>query len=348
MRRIQFSFRQGLSLMGGVGLALLLALPGYSQWMGQEPVAQPAKLQEPATQGAKQVSPLSKVAFIGASVSAGFGNASELKVGRNVPLGTYFEAMLPAEAGAHTIHNFGSAQFFTSPLKLGKRQVENALAEEPSMVVGVDFLFWYAFGYPRPGNSRRMEGLRLGLAQLEDLTCPLIVGDLPNVDHALNGQSPLRAGHPILQRGQLPDETERLQMNRLIHAWAAERENVRVFPLAELMRRMISGEEMKLQGNAWKVENLDQILQKDLLHPRSRGMVWVALYVADFTLQWPGVERTRFDWKENSIQLKLKDFLKPARAKQAALELRRKERRAKRDKRLEAEKAQKERESSGL
>lgn len=320
----------------GYGWALVLALfVGLGQALPSRAQA-PAREKAAVAESAAKEHSLSRVAFIGASVSAGFGNARELKVGRNVPLGKYFEQMLGADPKTHVIHNFGSSQFFTSPLRLGASQLEKAQEVQPTLVVGIDFLFWYAFGYPRPGNPRRVEGLQKGLHRLESLSCQLIIGDLPNVDHALQGQSPLRAGHPILQKGQLPSEAERARMNKLIHAWAAERKNVHVFPLAELMERMISGEEMKLRGNAWKVEKLDQILQEDLLHPRSRGMVWVALYVADFTLALPDVGADNFVWKEDSIKRTLWNALGPERAKQAALEARRKERRAKRDKQKQA------------
>jgi hypothetical protein len=282
---------------------------------------------------------LSRVTFIGASVSAGFGNARELQVGRSIPLGDFFEGMLSPELDGSDIHDFGSSQFFTSPIKLGKRQVEQALEQRPTLVIGIDYLFWYAFGYPRRGNPRRSEGLQMGLKRLESISCQLIIGDLPNVDHALLGKSPLRGGGAILQKGQLPSEAERVRMNKVIYEWAEQREQVQVFPLADLMQRMVAGEKMELQGNEWRVESLDQILQEDLLHPRTRGMVWVALYVADSTLQLPGVDKKAFEWNEASIRKRLWQSLEPARAKQTALEARRNARRAKRDKKAaEAEK----------
>ncbi len=279
-----------------------------------------------------QVHPLSKVVFIGASVSAGFGNARELEVGRSVKLGTFFEQVLRADGGPTEVYDFGSSQFFMDPLGQGITQVKQALGKNPTLIIGIDYLFWYAFGYPRKNNPRRLEGLRMGLERLEGVDCHLIVGDLPNVDHALNGKSALRGGHPILRQGQIASEEERLAMNELIHAWAVKRPNVHVFPLAGLMKKMVAGDEMELRGNTWRVKSLDQILQPDLLHPKVRGAVWVAMNVAQSTLQLPGVKSEDFGWDETKIKARLWVSLEPARVKQAKLEARRKARRAKLDK----------------
>ncbi len=276
--------------------------------------------------------PLSRVVFIGASVSAGFGNAGELKVGRSVKLGGFFEQMLLEEEMSFEVYDFGSSQFFIDPLDAGERQIEKARGKNPTLIIGIDYLFWYAFGHPRMGNPRRTEGLRMGLKRLDAIDCHLIVGDLPNVDHALTGSSPLRGGHPILRKGQIPSELERLEMNKLIHAWASKKSNVKVFPLDKLMKQMVAGEEMELQGNAWKVEKLDHALQSDLLHPKVRGSVWVAMHVAQASVQLPGVESADFNWDETKIRERIWSSLEGARDKQAKLEARRKARREKLDK----------------
>ncbi|MCP5024044.1 MAG: hypothetical protein GY930_20040 [bacterium] len=275
--------------------------------------------------------PLSRVAFIGASVSAGFGNARELKVGRSVKLGGFFEQMLLEEGISSEVYDFGSNQFFLDPLDTGKQQIEKASAINPTLIVGIDYLFWYAFGYPRMGNPRRTEGLRMGLKRLDSIDCHLIVGDLPNVDHALTGSSPLRGGHPILRKGQIPGEQERIEMNKLIHEWASKKPNVEIFPLDKLMKQMVAGDEMELQGNTWKVEKLDHVLQSDLLHPKVRGSVWVAMHVAQASVQLPGVESADFNWDEAKIRERIWSSLEGARDKQAKLDARRKARRAKLD-----------------
>lgn len=300
-------------------------------------VAAPSRAQDPTVLTPvsalrAEVHPLSRVAFIGASVSAGFGNAKELQVGRSVKLGGFFEQMLREEDGSFEVYDLGSSQFFLDPLGAGKQQIEKARGKKPTLIIGIDYLFWYAFGYPRVGNPRRTEGLRMGLERLDGIDCQLIVGDLPNVDHALTGSSPMRGGHPILRKGQLPSEQERLAMNKLIHEWASKKTNVKVFPLDKLMKQMVHGDKMELQGNAWKVEKLDHILQSDLLHPKVRGSVWVAMHVAQATVQLPGVENADFNWDETKIRERIWTSLEGARDKQAKLEARRKARRAKLDK----------------
>ncbi|MCA9001462.1 MAG: hypothetical protein KDB61_06035, partial [Planctomycetes bacterium] len=278
------------------GLCVATILAGFFLFAG--PLAHSQDAREAVPQEVQQEAehPLTRVAFIGASVSDGFGNSFELEVGRNVPLGSFFRQTL-AEKHAHArIFDYGSSQFFLEPERRGKKQLVEALKEKPTLVVGVDFLFWYAFGFPKPGSPRRAEGLEEGLKLLESIHCPLIIGDLPNVDHAFEGSSPLRGGHPILSPGQICPDALRLKLNERIRQWAAERDNVRVFPLSDLLHRMVKGGEMTVHGNRWVVEDMGEILQKDRLHPKVRGTTWTALFLADFALNVPGVGEGDFVW----------------------------------------------------
>ena len=293
-----------------------------------------AEGQAPRDKATPQALTLDKVVVIGASVSAGYGNHNELGVTKNPKLGVYLRHVLGDALGKGQVVDLASSRFFTSPKSQGARQIERAVAEAPTLVVGVDFLFWYANGHPRRGTPRRMDGIRDGLRALEAIQAPLIIGDLPNVDHALRGSSPWRGGGAILRRSQLLTEAERARCNAMIYAWAAERPNVRVFPLAGLLQPMIARKPMSLRGNHWQTVDLSEALQPDLLHPKVRGMIWVALHVGDEIARWSGMDAERFRWKEASVRASLWKALEPEReerrAKDLAREQRRKAREAKR------------------
>ena len=119
-------------LSGGVGyiapmtaqrlcylLALLLGSLTLS--FAIQPGSEEASMQTSQAPQVSQASPLDSIAFIGASVSAGFGNFAELEVRNNVKLGGFVKHMLvPGKADAK-IHDFGSSQFFTDPTPLRRR-----------------------------------------------------------------------------------------------------------------------------------------------------------------------------------------------------------------------------------
>lgn len=327
MNRVRKCWGQGI-VAGWLAVGLFFVFGAPAQGAAAQA---PATTAEPIAKQTSSVRPsLDRIAVIGASVSAGFGNHEELRVAKNPKLGAYLRFVLHEALGEGEIRDFGSSQFFTAPLTVGARQVERALQTEPTLVVGLDFLFWYANGYPRKNNPRRLEGLRAGLRLLETIEAPLLIGDLPNVEHALQGSSPLRGGAPILRRAQLMSERERQEANRILRAWAAERPNVQVFPLASLLAPMVAREPMELRGNRWQTQDLSQALQSDRLHPRVRGMIWVSLHLGDQIARWTQIPDERFRWSEQQVHQAFWASLEEERAKRREKELARARRKAER------------------
>ena len=291
--------------------------------------------QEPAPRQTGEASPARgplKVFTAGASVSAGYGLARELETDGDVPLSVFLTATL-TEAGRQRIEFPGEGErwFFNDPFRSGARLVDAALAAEADAVVGVDFLFWYAFGADLRSAPRRAEGLRKGLDQLERLSCPIVVGDLPDISHALAGRGPF--GAPIVNRSLFPSDAERASMNETIRAWAAEREGVVVLPLADLMRRYVESQPVRVQDLEWAVDGLDQALQQDLLHPNARGTGWVAMVLADSLTRLPGFEDTDFRFDEEAVRATVGALTAESRERRAERERRRAERKAKREER---------------
>lgn len=295
--------------------------------MGQEPPPVAAPAEGEAGRAAPRT-----VFVAGASVSAGYGLSAELKTEADVPLSVFLTATLTPEGGERLrFMGEGRRWFSFDPYESGAVQVDAALAAKADVFVGVDFLFWYAFGATSGRTPRRAAGLEAGLKQLERLSGPVIIGDLPDIEHALEGRGPF--GAPMVQRRMLPSEEERASMNRRIRAWAMEREHVRVFPLADVVGRQVRGEVIQVRDLEWDPETPGEGLQRDLLHPNSRGTTWVAMAVADALTQVPGLEATDFSLDERTIRKKVEALTAASRERRAASERRKAERKAQRDRR---------------
>jgi len=209
---------------------------------------------------------LERVVVIGASMAAGFGAE------RN--LGEAFEASI--RAPHRPVLGLGDVLFFTSPRAIGARQVEVALDCEPSLVVGLDFLFWFGYGSldaqggPIERESERLELLETGLALLADLECPLVLGDFPDMSGAVG---------KMLAPAQMPEPTTLPLLSKRVRAWAAERKDTLVLPLSELVVQLGSQAEIRMGRHTFPAGS--KLLQVDQLHPTLPGLVAVSQLLCD-------------------------------------------------------------------
>ncbi|MAF66285.1 MAG: hypothetical protein CMJ84_11595 [Planctomycetes bacterium] len=280
--------------------------------------------QEPAA-GPVAGNPFERVTVIGASASAGFGLSSELEA--QVRLGAVLACILPEGAG---VRDLGTAAFFQNPASYGERLVTAAHDERPTLVVGVDFLFWYAFGaLPDASRPRLFER---GLRELERLDCPLLLGDLPDVTHALAGRGPF--GGPLLERGHLPPAPMLASFNARLYEWAAGRPNVTVAPLAAYTELVREGKDIELRGNRWAPASLEDLLQEDLLHPTVEGSVAISILFLDtLVAARPEVDGADLRWELPGILERLMAATAEARNERRAKARRREERRREREER---------------
>jgi len=217
---------------------------------------------------------LRDVAVIGASLSAGFG----LKGASGEPLD--FAEVLGAALAVEPVEltGRGALMFFLDPAARGEKAVAELAAEPPSLVVAIDFLFWFGYG-ERAEVDTHLARFEAGLALLDRLPCPILVGDLPDMSHAPEADA------PMLMETQVPTLEALAAMNARLAEWASERPRVRVVPLASFTARMLSGERIDLRGNTWE-DATDVVLQADLLHPSLEGTVGAALLVLDELERW--------------------------------------------------------------
>ena len=215
-----------------------------------------------------------RVAVIGASMSAGF--ALDVEAGRPLDLAGVLQCALTARHDP--VASAADIFFFMRPADTGALLAEKAAEANPTLVVALDFLFWFGYGVvaaeeDRP--ARLEEGLRL----LDRFSCPVIAGDLPDMSEAIG---------IMLSAAQVPAEETRARMNLRIREWAAGRGAV-VLPLSDLVAKLRAGGEVRAGARVYSGAASRALLQRDRLHPTVEGLACVAVAALDaFTGQGGG------------------------------------------------------------
>ncbi len=275
-----------------------------------------------------------RVVVTGASLSAGYGLRQELEA--KADFATIFASALRSEKSQ--VHAHADLGFFADPSRTAKRLLVDGLQEEPTLVVALDFLFWFAHGRIET-EAGRISFLKEGLALLDSVGCPLIIADFPDMSVALDGVNPF--GVEFIRTDMLPKSETRIEMNALIHQWASERKHVSVVPLATYMAEMLSEKDVKLRGNEWKGSVKTAILQEDLLHPTLEGDLGLAVLTLDT------LAKTREDfcepcvyWNSAEIRERLLERTKEEREKNRERSRKRAERKRKREEKKKREEEQ--------
>ena len=217
-------------------------------------------------------SPWQRVVVIGASASAGFV-LSEPFGGTNTTqckLNYYLDAAITAP---HVpVKNLASALMFFNPEAFAPVQILAATNARPTLVIGVDFLFWFCYGNAR-NDAERAQRFETGLKLLEQIRCPLVVGDVPDASAATNTG--------IISAEQVPSEAARRAANNRLRAWAAAHPQVTVVPLAEFMRATMANAAIKVHNGTLPAGKTRALLQADELHPNPRGAAVLTLAILD-------------------------------------------------------------------
>jgi hypothetical protein len=235
----------------------------------------------------------SRVVVIGASASGGFV-LSEPFGGTNTTnckLHYYLDAAINAPHAP--VKNFGTAMFFLSPDGLAAQEVQSATNARPTLVVAVDFLFWFCYG-EEASDAERAQHLEYGLNQLDQIRCPLIIGDIPDASSATNSG--------IIGSEQVPTEPARRAANQRIRQWAAAHPRVTVVSLAEFMRAVKSNQAIKLHDLTLPAGSTRKLLQADGLHPTPRGAAVLALGIWDAYLKaHPKISPQEINWSPEKV-----------------------------------------------
>ncbi|MFO1513718.1 MAG: hypothetical protein U1F83_12500 [Verrucomicrobiota bacterium] len=256
-----------LSLVGLV--AVLLALR-TSVALADEPVAIKTVV-APGTTNMVAQSPWQRIVMIGASATAGF-TGSEPFGGTNTPmyaLNRYVDAALTVSH--EPVQNLGNAFFFFQPQLVGQQQITRALTNNPTLIIGLDFPFWFCYG-EGDTDEARLQRFEQGLKLLESIPCPLVVGDIPDASAAVD---------KMLRADQMPSLQAIARANERLKAWAAGRPNVGLVALSDFMRNALANRPITLRDYKLPEGQTRILIQGDALHPSPPGCSVLALAVLE-------------------------------------------------------------------
>lgn len=252
--------------IGGWHLVLLLLAAATAP-------AQTAKTSHPAPASSNSVapatatSPYARIVTVGASVTAGFTESEPLggPSTTRLRLDRYVDAALQVP---HTsVTNLGNTFFFLHPSLIGRRQIEQAQKHRPTLIIGLDFLFWFLYGEGKT-DADRLRRFEQGLSLLEAVECPLVLGDIPDASAAVNG---------MLRPEQMPGSNAIAAANRRLAEWAKGRNQVVIVKLSEFMRNALANHAIQLRGHTLPAGQTRRLLQDDLLHATPHGCAALAL-----------------------------------------------------------------------
>jgi len=216
-----------------------------------------------------------RVAVTGASVTCGFGVST-----RPIPgdLGAYpvtmreiFDAMI--ETPNHQVAFFGDKMFFSRPDSMGKELIVKINEYKPTLVIGIDYLFWFAYGmFSDNTEEARLKRLEEGFNLLASIDAQIIVGDIPNMSQAIGG---------LLSSSQVPSVATIAKMNLLIEQRAIDYPNLTVVPLYEIVEKLKADERIEVMDVFWPAGSQKLLLQQDKLHPTLEGTVAICLFIAE-------------------------------------------------------------------
>jgi len=215
--------------------------------------------------------PWGRIVMVGASASAGFTESEPLG-GPKTPqyrLSRYFEAAL--RVAHEPVQNLANTMFFFQPEAAGRFQIDQALKASPTIMVGIDFLFWFCYGEV-PAEQDRLQRFEKGLELLDTVQCPLVLGDIPDASGASND---------MLPADQIPSTETMAAANRRLKQWAAARRQVVIVSLSGFMRAAMANQALTIHGHTEPAGKTRSLLQSDRLHPSPRGCAVLVLAILD-------------------------------------------------------------------
>ncbi len=219
---------------------------------------------------------LGRPAFLGASVTSGFGASvtapteSEPPVSVPVTLALAYEAVVTASTSPGM--DFSNTAVMLDPMTAMREQAATASARRPSIVIAIDWLFWPLHqSLPTSTSEEERAQIRLAavdsaLLELERFECPVIVGDVPAMPEA----------DGIISVAEAPGDAIRAEANARLHRWAARSTHRFVIPVSELLAA--AAEETLTERLGFTVTPIEErpFVQTDGLHATEGGLVVLA------------------------------------------------------------------------
>ena len=172
------------------------------------------------------------------------------------------------------IRQFADLNMFRLPARRGRLQVDRTIKFAPDLIVGMDFLFWFGFGWEVKGGDKevaaRMRLQERGLKLLEELLARteaiLVLGDYPKLK---------LKGSFIISESQVPSPAAIDKLNAALRTWAKGRDRVHIWPLSDLVRQLYEEGLTRGEGKKAVRHGARNLLQADRLHPTRLGTALV-------------------------------------------------------------------------
>jgi len=230
--------------------------------------------------------------MVGASATAGFTESEPLGGPKTdqYRLSRYLDAALltPHEP----VQNLANIMFFIQPEAAGRYQIDQALQTRPTLVVGVDFLFWFCYGEGLTEKDR-LQRFEKGLKLLEAVQCPLVVGDIPDASGA---------SIDMLPPDQIPSAETMSAANRRLKEWAATRPQVIIVALSGFVRAAMADQALSIRSHTLPAGKTRILLQDDKLHPSPPGCAVLAVAILDaIQSSRPGIPARDVRWNPKEV-----------------------------------------------
>jgi hypothetical protein len=215
-----------------------------------------------------------RVAVIGASISAGFNTSGAL----GLPAANLSDALRKMLPEGSKVVCYADTLLFEDPQTRGARQIAKMRKTKPTMIVAIDFPFWWAYGFWFEEKDRLkvlergltlLEAAQDGAEKIDGKPVPVLIALLPDTHGLPNGPT---VPHAL----QTPDEDVLDKCNERLKAWAAEHEGVIIVPLLEDFDAIRLKNKIRLGGAEIDLEKTGPLMQPDGLHTTLDGLAFVA------------------------------------------------------------------------
>jgi hypothetical protein len=222
-----------------------------------------------------------EVAPHGEQAPAAGSPARRVRVRKPVGFADVFDVMIRNEHRPVIAHS--NLFFFARPIHTGPQLMKRALQSKPTLIVGVDYLFWYGYGSanrdgaPIASEEERLQLLEEGLKLVEELPCLIVLGDFGDMSGAVGG---------MLAAEQMPKAETLVKLNARLREWASRHPNVILLPLADLVRKMQEDKGFTIAGHEYAAGTARSgLIQSDDLHPTALGLVALGQLVAEHLMK---------------------------------------------------------------
>jgi hypothetical protein len=217
-----------------------------------------------------------RVHVIGASMSGGFHDGPMFgakEEGDSVSMQHLLKKWVGDQAKATTHNTTTMMAMFTDAPRIGKEQIEGALKANADIVVAIDFPFWFAYGFVGGEELKaREQKFEEGLALLEKLTMPVLIGDLPDMQGAAKR---------MLSPAQIPAPDVLGKLNTKLREFVAAHKNMHLVPIATFVASMKSKDATLPLADGPLPIAPGALLQEDHLHPTRLGMALLVFSLQD-------------------------------------------------------------------